>query len=265
YVQDKMKLYEKMDSIYSTLHLATKLKVKTGDSPGLDSVFSKIKMKENFVLLKQLNQDIAKVQKQLMLELNTDQVYLPENKPLSKIELSFDNTGLHPELQAQQQQIAIAEKTVNVVKQENLPEMSTRVFSQRLYGLKDPYTGFSVNIAFPIFGNGAYKSRLKAAQTSVHLQEQELEYNKQQFDVQKVQLLLEVEKNTQLLDFYETEGLKQAENIINSALLSYQTGDISFADLNEYLTQTIQIKQRYIDALNLYNQSVIQYNYYNNK
>ncbi|HNJ61067.1 MAG TPA: CusA/CzcA family heavy metal efflux RND transporter [Chitinophagales bacterium] len=265
YVQDKMKLYEKMDSIYSTLHLATKLKVKTGDSPGLDSVFSKIKMNENFVLLKQLNQDIAKVQKQLMLELNTDQVYLPENKPLSKIELSFDNTGLHPELQAQQQQIAIAEKTVNVVKQENLPEMSTRVFSQRLYGLKDPYTGFSVNIAFPIFGNGAYKSRLKAAQTSVHLQEQELEYNKQQFDVQKVQLLLEVEKNTQLLDFYETEGLKQAENIINSALLSYQTGDISFADLNEYLTQTIQIKQRYIDALNLYNQSVIQYNYYNNK
>ena len=60
-------------------------------------------------------------------------------------------------------------------------------------------------------------------------------------------------------------GLKQAEEIIKAASLAYRSGEISFAELSQFLTQAIEIQKNYLENLNGYNQSVIQYNYYINQ
>ena len=73
---------------------------------------------------------------------------------------------------------------------------------------------------------------------------------------------LEVEKNLSLLAFYENAGLNQAEEIIKAASLAYRAGEISFADLSQFITQAIEIQKNYLESLNTYNQSVIQYNFY---
>ncbi len=75
----------------------------------------------------------------------------------------------------------------------------------------------------------------------------------------------EVEKNSSILSFYEIIGLKQAEEIIKAASLAYRAGEISFAELSQYLSQAIEIQKNYLENLNAYNQSVIQYNYYINQ
>ena len=75
----------------------------------------------------------------------------------------------------------------------------------------------------------------------------------------------EVEKNRSMLLFYETSGLKQADEIIKAASLAYRAGEISFAALSQFLTQAIDIQQNYLENLNTYNQSVIQYNYFINQ
>ena len=67
-----------------------------------------------------------------------------------------------------------------------------------------------------------------------------------------------------MLQFYEATGLKQADEIIKTATLSYNAGEISFAELSQFLTQAIDTKKNYLEVLNKYNQSVIQFNYYNN-
>ena len=82
---------------------------------------------------------------------------------------------------------------------------------------------------------------------------------------QKMQLQQEVEKNQSMLSFYESAGLKQAESIIKAATLAYRAGEISFAELSQFLTQAIEIQKNYLDNLNGYNQSVIQYYYYSNQ
>jgi cobalt-zinc-cadmium resistance protein CzcA len=74
-----------------------------------------------------------------------------------------------------------------------------------------------------------------------------------------------LDKHNVLLKFYEQSGLKQSEEIIRAATLSYRSGAISFAELSQFLSQAIGIRQNYLDALNLYNQAVIQINYYDNK
>ena len=266
YLQDKQQLFHRLDSIYKSLNEAAILKVKTGDSPGLDSIAASVRMKELQALLQQISNDIQIQQQLLMQLLNTNEELLPAQGSLQKLTIhGIVNDSMHPALALQIQNINIADAGIAVVKNENRPEFSGRFFSQRLYGAKDPFTGFSVTAAFPLLSGGAYRNKVKVARADMAVQQKQFEYNKQMFATQQVQLQNEVEKNNSLLFFYETTGLKQADEIIKAAALAYRSGEISFAELSQFLTQSIDIQKNYLEVLNAYNHSVIQYNYYINQ
>ncbi|MCC6759998.1 MAG: CusA/CzcA family heavy metal efflux RND transporter [Chitinophagaceae bacterium] len=266
YLQDKQQLYHRLDSIYNSLNDAARLKVKTGDSPGLDSIAANVRMRELQALLQQIGKEIQIQQQSLMQYLNTNELILPLLIPLEKLAMpGMVNDSVHPVLALQSQNINIANAGIGVVKNENKPEFSGRFFSQRLWGAKDPFTGFSVSAAFPLFGASAYRSKVKVAQADMAVQQKQYEYDKQVLNTRQLQMQQEVEKNKSMLSFYETAGLKQADEIIKAASLAYRSGEISFAELSQFLTQAIEIQKNYLENLNAYNQSVIQYNYYINQ
>ena len=144
-------------------------------------------------------------------------------------------------------------------------EFSGRFFSQSLWGADDPFTGFSVTAAFPLFSAGAYKNKRKVAEADMAVQQSQYDYNKQILSTRQLQIRQEVEKNRTMLLFYETSGLKQADEIIKAASLAFRAGEISFVELSQYLRQAIEMQKNYLDNLNDYNHSVIQYNYYINQ
>lgn len=266
YLQDKQQLYHRLDSIYKSLNEAARLKVKTGDSPGLDSIAANVRMTELQALLSQMSNEILIQQQSLMQILNTSDMLLPVTAPIEKIAMPVMlNDSIHPVLALQSQNINIANAGIGVIKNENKPEFSGRFFSQRLWGAKDPFTGFSVTAAFPLFGTGAYRNKIKVAQADMAVQQKQYEYEAQVLNTQKLQIQQEVAKNKRMLSFYETTGLKQAEEIIKAASLAYRAGEISFAELSQFLSQAIEIQKNYLDNLNAYNHSVIQYNYYINQ
>ena len=265
YLQDKQQLYHRLDSIYKTLNNAAILKVKTGDSPGLDSIAANVRMRELQAMLQQVGNDVQIQQRILMQLLNTDESILPLLLPLEKLSMTALNDSIHPLLALQSQNINIANAGIAVIKNENKPEFSGRFFSQRLWGAKDTFTGFSVSAAFPLFGASAYRNKVKVAQAEVAVQQKQYDYNKQVLSTKQVQLQQEVERNKSMLAFYESTGLKQANEIIKAATLAYRAGEISFAELSQFLTQAIEIQKNYLENLNVYNQSVIQYNYYINQ
>lgn len=266
YLQDKQILFQSLDSIYTMLFETTEVRVRTGDVAKLDQVSAEAKLKELQAFLEQNKKEMTIQQQQLMMLLNQNEWLLPVAEPLKKIdvELSESNTS-HPVLALQEQNINIASSNVKVQKNTNRPEFSGRFFSQRLWGAKDPFTGFSVMTSFPIFGAGAYRNRVKAAVAEKDVQQKSLSYQTQLLQTKRTSALAEIEKNYSLLNFYETSGLKQSEEIISAASLSYKTGEVSFAELGQFLNQAIGIRQNYLDVLNQYNQSAIQFNYFNNK
>ena len=85
YLQDKQQLFHRLDSIYKSLNDAARLKVKTGDSPGLDSIAANVRMLELQALLQQIDSDIEMQQQLLMQLLNTNEVLLPRNITVGKI------------------------------------------------------------------------------------------------------------------------------------------------------------------------------------
>jgi len=202
-----------------------------------------------------------------MLLLDRNEWMLPLDQSLEKIVVnaSPSEETAHPLLVLQQQNVNIASSNISVQKNTNKPEFSGRFFCQRVWGAKDPLSGFSVSASFPVFSLGAYKSKVKAANAEMEVQQRKLEYETQAFQTNKGNALAEIDKNSALLQFYESSGLKQADAIIKAASLAYRTGEINFAELSQFLSQAIGIRQNYLDVLNQYNQSAIQYNYFNNK
>ncbi|RFS26949.1 CusA/CzcA family heavy metal efflux RND transporter [Chitinophaga silvatica] len=263
FLEEKQRLYQRLDSIYLTLDKATKLKVKTGDSPGLDSIAANVKSKEINAFIKQIRNDVLIQQQQLKQLLNTGDLLLPLAAPLEKVSLVVGQPdSLHPQLIVQQQNVAIANAGVKVIKNENRPEFAGRFFNQRLYGQPDPYAGFSVTASIPLIGMGAYKNKVKTAKAEADYQQSQFNYELQLFETQKQQALEEVKKNLSLLQFYEEPGLKQAEEILKAATMAYRAGQISFAELSQFLGQAIDIERNYLDSLNAYNHAVINYSYF---
>lgn len=267
YLQSKQMLWRRLDSIYTSLAKAAVLRVKTGESAGLDSISAMARANETTVQLNLLVRDIQVQQENLRKLLNTGNTFLPVLTLLQKVEVSLlDSTfNNHPQLQQQRQNINIAGAELAVQQQSRKPSFEGRLFSQRLYGFSNPYSGFSVSVGIPLFGGNAYRNRVKAAQLEQSYQQSILEYERLSLITSYNQSYQQLLKDQQLLTYYETTGLKQAEAIIKSSNLAYRGGEINFAELSQYLSQAIDIQKNYLDVLNQYNQSAIQLAYFLNR
>lgn len=267
YYQSRQQLWKRLDSIYSSLAKAAVLRVRTGENAGLDSIAAQAKFRETYVQLQLLSRDIETQQELLKKYLNTDTLYIADSSRLIKVVIDFTDTAFsnHPVLQLQQQNIAIAVAESDVARQSRKPNFEGRFFTQRLYGVTPPFSGFSITAGIPIFGKNNYQNIVKAAQLEQQYQQSILDYQKLSVSSEYKQAYQQLQKNNDLLQYYETTGLQQAEAIIKAANLMYRSGESSFADLSQYLTQAIDIQRNYLEVLNQYNQSAIQLNYYLDK
>lgn len=259
YLENKMHLWERLDSIYRTLADVANLKVRTGESAGLDSLSANAKTKEISIQVGEVMQDIVIEQQNLRRLLNMETLFLPEKAPLAKFPtLLQDSVNMnHPILLTQQQSINVSEAEIDVQKQSFLPDFQFRLFSQQIYGVSDRYFGFSFTIAAPLFF-GSYLDKIEAAKLETRYKQSTLDLQQQALQTTHVQLFSQLQKALTLVDHYETTGIRQANEIIRSANLGYKAGEISFAELSQFLTQAIEIERNYLDALNGYNQSAIQ-------
>jgi len=114
-------------------------------------------------------------------------------------------------------------------------------------------------------GGSTYRNKIKAAELKQSYQQNLLEYERLTLIINYNQSYQQLLKDQDLLKYYESKGLSQAEAIIQSSNLAYRGGEINFAELTQYLSQAIDIQKNYLDVLNQFNQSAIQLNYYLNR
>lgn len=176
FLQEKHSLLIQLDSLYVSSYKASALRFKTGDIAKIDELSNKTKMLENQTFLHQNNQETIKEQLQLMVLLNTTDTILPLDLPMDKVMVSKEEGKLHPELELLAQKVKIAGSNIDVVRNANRPDFSASVYSQRIWGEKDPYSGFTVTASFPIFGIAANKNKVKAAQLEKEQEQKSLEY-----------------------------------------------------------------------------------------
>lgn len=265
YWQENLKLLSQLDSVYLQLFNAAEVQRKAGEVNGLAVIAADARVQEIRLQIRQSEKEATVEQQELSKLLNSGESYFAENRTLPKIEtVPVADFSANPILQFQQQNIGIANAELDLQKQSMKPDFTSRFFHQGLYGIKSPFYGYSLTVGVPLF-RSISKSKMAVARTEIALQQKQLEQQTQAISVAAGQQQTELEKDRAALTFYETTGLKQAEAIITAATQSYRAGEISFAELTQYLTQAIDTKIQYLEVLNRFNQSAIQLQFLNNQ
>lgn len=266
YIQEKGDLFMQLDSIFTEAYQAAKLKYETGEVAALEMITAEVKLNEIKTFRKQNNHDIFSLQQQLMVLMNKEERFLALDLPLEKMQLvAAPLTSTHPTIAIQEQKLKVAESEIKVQKNTNMPEFSVRAFSQKLCGVEDPLSGFSLTVGIPLFGAKAATNRIRSAEAKETAEKQLLAYQVSTLKSEQQQAYAEMEKQLEMVQFYEDTGLKQAKEIIKIASLSYSSGEIGFSEFSEFLTHAVALRESYLDALNEYNQAQINYFYFINQ
>lgn len=187
--------------------------------------------------------------------------------------LAIDN---NPSVVLSRQQIEVVDKYRRVEASRILPDLRVVYFNQSLIGIQsvngqDQYfdshkrfQGFGIGLSFPLW-LAPHIARVKAAAVSNAIAKKQSESlvlsTKQQYD----DALQELNKNSNSLKYYREHALKSAALLTTRSQQAFRSGEVDHATLLLNVKQSLVIREGYLNALLLYNQSVITIDYLTGK
>jgi cobalt-zinc-cadmium resistance protein CzcA len=280
YAKEKVKILQEQDSIYRKFVFLATAKFRAGETNRLEQMNAERLYNENKIALQQAATDYQSIQLALQRWLNTDELIHPAENVLSVLDnppLTGEfNPNQHPVNQFFEDKKTIGEKSLSLAKQEFLPSINFTLRSQYLNKGFNPYNiqrerfargnfmGFEIGAGIPLFF-GEQISKTKAAKREVEILKIQQEDALLSLDREYKTALNEHTKAKNTLDYYQTQGNAQAEEISRMAQISYEKGEIGYIEYIQNLKSVAELHLQYADAVNTYNQSVITINYLKGK
>lgn len=264
------------DSIYKNFSERATLRYKTGETSNLEKLAAQSRYQEVLVLERQAKADIEIYKIQLQKLMNISEPIIPADSSLSKItgELIPDTivVSQNPLLDYYAQQVNVAIAQTKLERNKLLPDLSIGYYQQYFIPSFNPakidrdYTpntriaGFQIGVGVPLF-SGAQAARINASKMQQLISQTELQLTDNNLQTAYRQSYQQYLKLQQSVNYYESTGLKQANELIKVSQLSYEKGEIGYVEYIQNTSQAINIKLNYLETLNQYNQTIIQLNY----
>jgi len=280
FLQQNKKQLQTLDSSYSDFVKAASLRYKTGESNLLEKTTAETKQGQVRLLLQNNESQLVSTYSSLRALLNTPEDFIVSEASAEPLVFSSmgDTSAIsnNPALKYMYQQAVIAEKNKKLETAQVLPDFSIGYFNQSLTGVQtingqdiyfdrsQRFTGFNAGIAIPlsVFSNTAKIKSIKYQQVSL----------KKEADNQKLMMLSQLESAIQQYkqsvlqyDFYKSTALSNANTILNTAQMTFNSGAIGYIEYLQALQTYTEIRLGYLSATNQVNQSVITLNYLINK
>jgi cobalt-zinc-cadmium resistance protein CzcA len=275
YLQQKQKLLQHSDSIYSNFLEKAQLRFKTGESNILEKTTAETQRGQMLQQLKQLQHDYSIVQLQLKLLLNTTSDYVPvaENFKLNLVVFPDTSIVQHPFIKQLQQQQQVSLAKIKFEKSKLLPDLFAAYNNQTIQGVgadekkyssSKRFQSVQIGVGIPLF-SGAQKSNINAMKVNYQMAQNNYLAGLQTLQTQYAQVMEQYNKNQQAVNYYETTALKNADTIIQTADKQFLNGDINYLDWVLLTNQSIAIQSEYLDAIKNFNSSIIEINSFINQ
>jgi len=277
---NKQKLLS-LDSLYNEFIRVANLRYKTGDTKKIEISIAETK-KGEINLLAQQNQVYLQIAYQsLRTLLNTkDSIVIISNATYTPLQVNslIDTNAIanHPMLQAIYQNMQIAEQTKKVEKAQGLPDFKIGYSNQSLIGIQtingvDKYFGagnrfnvVNIGIAIPLTF-GATKAKINSLEYQKQSLQTQAEYQSTLLNTQLQNALAQYQQDVQQYNYYKTQALPNADEIVKAAQLGYRTGDISYVEYLYALQTATDIQLKYLQSIQQINQTVVNINSLINK
>src|SRR5690606_3537431 len=145
-------------------------------------------------------------------------------------------------------------------RQQLWPDISLNYFTGSNSQMSGSLYGYQVGLKIPLLFT-AKSSRIKASGIATERATREADENKARLKARYLQLLAMLRKYEEALAYYETEGRELSAEILKTANLGYQNGEIDFFQYIQSLESANQLSLAYLENLNAFNQTVIAINY----
>ena len=256
--------YQFQDSVYNQLRLIAGRQFAAGQIDFLAKSFAESQAGEIRNQLGLARADVQTIVRQLQrLAGRTEPVLvaaLTRNQPTFVL-MAPDSVALgqNPSLALFRQTETISEGQIGLERVRSLPGVMVGYYNQ-----STPETPtqlrFRFGLTLPVWF-GQYRSRTVAAQTGLQLARQRTAGQIQTLAVDLQQARGDFEKYRASLDYYETIGLRQSDDLISTARRLFGAGQSDYISYLRTTNDAYAIRQRYLEALRNYNQSLLSINY----
>lgn len=263
YGKEFLRLHIYQDSIYANFSKVAELRFKTGETSNLERLTAQSKYQDVVLQRKQAEADLIIYEKELQKFLNVNELIVLIDTTLGKIQYdsTIDSSAIenNPLINFYKQKINVSEAQHGLEVHKLLPDISFG-YSKLTDNSVFNYYGYQVGVSIPLWFF-PQQGRIEAASVGEKIAESDYQNYRALIQSSYQQQLKEYQKWKEQVDYYESIGLKKADEILKVAELSYRNGEIGYVEFIQNISQAIGIKTQYLDALNKYNQSVISLSY----
>lgn len=259
-INEKLKIYENIDSLYLIILKGATARNSKGDITNLDLLTIKAKQHQ---VKNQLN-EITNSQENAMAKLKTlmgyDSLFVvsPEITALPLAEKAIESSPYFLWLK-NQETLSIA--NISVEKNKLMPDISFNYFlGTNSYVNAQKYHGFEAVISIPIFFN-AQKARIKASKLAWSATQNLAEYEIELLKVKQKELLSTHLKLKEFIDFYNQTGVNLYHEITRTAKLNFENGEIDFLKFATTTETALQLRLDYLNNLLDYTSVTLELNY----
>jgi cobalt-zinc-cadmium resistance protein CzcA len=272
YSMNTLRVLEMQDSIYRNFIKKSEIRYKVGETSNLELITARNKYQEVQALKKAAETELAIQQLNLQQLLNVKTTITPIEKSLPILTLAetgANGTASNPLIDVYQQQIAVAKSKIDLERSRAMPDLTLGYAQQFVIKSFDPanigrgYTpgtriaGIQLGIAVPVF-NGAGRARVNNEKLAVQIAETDYQRVQNELTMQYKQELQNYAKHKSLADYFTSEGIKQADEQLRIAQVSYDLGEIGYIEFIQNMALAVQSKLNYLQTVSQLNQSVIQ-------
>ena len=261
YLVNKEYYYKYLDTLYQSLtkDVARKHSEKSATSLELLNVMAK--HQQITLSINHLSHDISIAYRKLMVLMNDNTpISIPRIEPAQLI-LSNQPLKTSPGVQYKILETQMQADLLKVEKNKLLPDITLSYYNgtNRFEESKN-YPGYQIGIAVPLFYWGQ-KSKIEAGKIAISVSKIEEENYLLKLKMRREELMSEMRKLRESLNYFVTTGKKLSDEIVQSAKEAYESQEIDLFQYVQSIENAITIEIEYLDWLAKYNNVVLELNY----
>ena len=259
YINEKIKAYKELDSLYSNFSNAAKRKFELGETNYLEMITAESKHRQIELHLNKSKTEATIVMEKLKTFIQLDTIII-DITPLKKVERKTLDIQNNLGYLFYENNKTLSQAVLKKEKQNLLPDITLDYFEGSNSTLNSSLRGYQLGLKIPLLF-GSTSSKIKMAKIANQVAEDQQENFKINYRKEYTILTQKINQLTEELSYYESYGNKVSREILKTANSSYKYGEIDFFQYIQSIENAIDIELAYLENLNAYNQTILSLNY----
>ena len=264
YLQNKEKLYQRIDSLYANFAKAGARKFELGEANYLEKLTSASKMKQVSLQLRQVQAQTKSAYEQLATLVQSDESLSVSNQRLRMFDKELTSDGRYWQEEYLNRVSHTFKKQLSLETQSWIPTFNVELFTGTNPTLDGHMHGFQIGVGIPLFFTSNIAKR-KAALWQQRSWSYEQESRRVQMDRYVIQQEVEIEQLLEHIRYYQQEGKQLSAEILKTAEQSYKSGEIDYFQFIQSIENVTELEVNYLESVLAYNRACLKLYYFDFK